>query len=98
MWSDDSLSGRGQCNVVSTFLDGFVPLHNLLHSMIRRLRSHRSLGLMVHSSPVFHDRVPNMEVPATFAHDNGQVLLGLPWSAFLLAAVCNVRFLQSQSK
>ena len=50
------------------------PLHNLLHSMIRRLRSHRSLGLMVHISLVFHDRAPNMEVPTTFAHNNGQVL------------------------
>ena len=28
---------------------------------------------MVHSSLVFHDRLPNMEVPATFAHDDGQV-------------------------
>ena len=72
------------------FLTVLWPLHNLLHSMIRRLRSHRSLGLMVHSSPVFHDRVPNMEVPATFAHDNGQVLWGFLGSAFLLAVVCNV--------
>ena len=58
MWSDDSLSGRGQCNVVSTFLYGFVA-------------SAQSASF---NDLVFHDRAPNMEVPTTFAHNNGQIL------------------------
>ena len=72
-------------------------LHNLLHSMICLLRSHRSLGLMVHSSPVFIIAFRTWKCQLLL-HMMTDRYLGLPWSAFLLAVVCNVRFLQSLSK
>ena len=75
MWSDDSLSGRGQCNVVSTFLYSIVASAQSASFNDPSFALASVFGLDgAQLSCFFHDRAPNMEVPTTFAHDNGQVL------------------------
>ena len=53
MWSDDSLSGRGQCNVVSTFLYSIVASAQSASFNDPSFALAPVFGLMVHSSLVF---------------------------------------------